>query len=61
MALRIVCDFRHGVVEPAISREDGEPVLSLVHGQDRVRIALSESSLRALGLAILTSIGDDAC
>ena len=34
---------------------------SLAHGQDRVSIALSEHSLRALGLAILTSVGADGC
>jgi len=60
MAMRAAFDFRHGLVEPAITREDdGEPVLSLAHGQDRVTIALSEHSLRALGLAILTSVGVD--
>jgi hypothetical protein len=58
MAMRIECVFRHGLAEPAITRDDGgEPVLSLTHGQDCVRIALSEHSLRALGLAILTSVG----
>ena len=39
----------------------GEPVLALAHGQDRVTIRLSEHSLRALGLAILTSVGADGC
>ena len=58
MAMRAAFDFRHGLAEPAITRDDdGEPILSLTHGQDRVRIALSEHSLRALGLAILTSVG----
>ena len=58
MAMRIECVFRHGLAEPAITRdENGEPMLSLTHGQDCVRIALSEHSLRALGLAILTSVG----
>jgi hypothetical protein len=60
MTLRIACDFRHGLAEPAITHDaDGEPILSLAHGQDCVSIALSEHSLRALGLAILTSIGAD--
>ena len=62
MSLRIECDFRHGLAEPTIARDDdGGPVLSLAHGQDRVRIALSEHSLRALGLAVLTSVGADGC
>ncbi len=62
MALRIECDFRHGLAEPALTRGgDGEPILSLAHGQDHVTIALSEHSLRALGLAILTSVGADGC
>jgi hypothetical protein len=62
MATRVEYDFRHGLTAPTIERDDdGGPVLSLDHGQDRVVIALSESSLRALGLAILTSIGDEAC
>ena len=62
MAMRIECDFRHGLAEPAITRgDDGEPILSLARGQDRVIIALSEDSLRALGLAIVTSIGRDEC
>jgi hypothetical protein len=59
MAMRIACDFRHGLAEPAITRDDDGPVLSLAHGKDRVSLALSEHSLRALGLAILTSIGAD--
>jgi len=58
MAMRIECVFRHGLAEPAITRDDdGEPILSLTHGQDCVRIALSEHSLCALGLAILTRVG----
>jgi len=62
MSLRIDLDFRHGLAEPTIMRDDaGEPVLTFAHGQDRVSIALSEHSLRALGLAILTSVGGDGC
>ena len=61
MSMRIECDFRHGLAEPAITRDDAGPVLSLARGQDRVTIALSEHSLRALGLAILTSVGADGC
>ncbi len=61
MAVRIECDFRHGLAEPAITREASGPVLSLVHGQTSLSIAFSEHSLRALGLAVLTSIGDAAC
>ena len=61
MATRVECDFRHGLAKPAITRDDGGPILTLAHGQDRVSIALSESSLRALGLAVLTSVGEDGC
>jgi hypothetical protein len=62
MALRIDIDFRHGLAEPTIARDDaGEPVLTFAHGQARLSIALSEHSLRALGLAILTSVGRDEC
>ncbi len=61
MTLRIECDFRHGLAEPAITRELAGPMLCLVHGQVSLTIALSEHSLRALGLAILTSVGDDRC
>jgi hypothetical protein len=42
-----------------IAREPAGPVLSLVHGQTYVRLALSEHSLRALGLAIIASIGSE--
>ena len=62
MAIRIECDFRDGLAEPVITRDDdGGPVVSLAHGQDRVAIALSEHSLRALGLAIVTGIGGEGC
>jgi hypothetical protein len=62
MPARVDFDFRHGLAEPAITRDhEGEPIVVLVHGQDRVRIALSEHSLRALGLVILTSVGRDGC
>ena len=60
-AVRIACDFRHGLVEPAITRDPSGPVLSLVHGQAKVIIALSEHSLRALALVTLTNVGDAAC
>jgi hypothetical protein len=62
MALRIDLDFRHGLAEPTIARDDaGEPVITFAHGQDRVSLALSEHSLRALALAVLTSVGTDGC
>ncbi len=62
MATCIACDFRHGLAESTITRDDDdEPVLSIAHGQDRVSITLSEQSLRALGLAILTSVGAAGC
>src|SRR5215470_11894951 len=59
LTLRLECDLRHGLVEPTITREPAGPVLSLVHGQTYLRLALSEHSLRALGLAILTSVGSE--
>jgi len=59
MVMRVECDFRHGLAEPTITREDGEPVLSLAHGEDRVSIALSEDSLRALWLAVAVSVGGE--
>src|SRR5262245_26048062 len=41
MPARVEFDFRHGLAEPTITRDDdGEPVVVLVHRQDRVRIAL---------------------
>ncbi len=61
MTIRIEFNFRHGLAEPTITRDANGRVLTLVHGQDSVSIALSEHSLRALGLAILTSIGADGC
>jgi len=56
LTLRLECDLRHGLVEPTIARDPAGPVLSLVHGQTYLRLALSEPSLRALGLAILATI-----
>ena len=35
-AVRIACDFRHGLVEPAIARDASGPVLALVHAQEDV-------------------------
>lgn len=61
MTMRIECDFRHGLAEPTITRELSGPVLSVVHAQTSLTIALSEHSLRALGLAIVTTIGADGC
>ena len=60
-AVRIECDFRHGLAEPTITRDPLGPVLCLVHGHAHVTIALSEHSLRALALVILTNVGDAAC
>ena len=59
MTTRIECDFRHGLADPTITRGPGGPVLSLVHGQESVSIALSEHSLRALCLALVASIAHD--
>lgn len=52
MTTRIECDFRHGLAEPMIARTPTGPILSLVHGQESITVAMSESSLRALWLAV---------
>ena len=57
MTIRIEFNFRHGLAEPTITRDADGRVLMLVHGQDSVSIALSEHSLRALGLALAVSVG----
>jgi len=59
MAMRVECDFRHGLADPTVTRGPGGPVLSLAHGQERVTIALSEHSLRALWLAVAVSVGGE--
>ena len=61
MTMRIECDFRHGLVDPTITRGPDGPVLSLTHGQASVIIALSEHSLGALCLALATQIGGERC
>ena len=57
----IVLDFRHGLADPAVARDSGGPVLSLVHGPTRVTIALSEQSLGALVVALVTGVTREAC
>ncbi|MBI3108846.1 MAG: hypothetical protein HYY95_25290 [Candidatus Rokubacteria bacterium] len=52
MTTRIECDFRHGLAEPMIARTPTGPILSLVHGQESITVAMSEHSLRALWLAV---------
>jgi hypothetical protein len=52
MTTRIECDFRHGLCDPTLTRTPTGPVLSLVHGQESITVALSEHSLRALWLAV---------
>ena len=60
MTTRIECDFRHGLADPSITRAPGGPVLSLVHGQESITVAMSEHSLRALWLAVAVAVpGDD--
>ena len=59
MAMRVECDFRHGLADPTVTRGPGGPVLFLVQGQERVSIALSEHSLRALWLAVAVSVGGE--
>ena len=62
MMLRLECDFRHGLVYPAITREAEGPVVSFAHGDDAyIAIALSEHSLRALWLAVAASVGGAEC
>ena len=61
MMLRIECDFRHGLVYPAITREAEGPVVSFAHGDAYIAIALSEHSLRALWLAMAASVGEAGC
>ena len=56
MAMRVECDFRHGLADPTVTQGPGGPVLSLVQGQERVSIALSGDSLRALRLAVAVSV-----
>ena len=56
MTMRIECDFRHGLVEPTITRGGEGLVLELAHRQDRVRIALSDHNLTALYLVLLASV-----
>jgi len=56
---RIECDFRHGLVEPAIARGPGGLVLSIVHGQERITIALTEHGLLALWAAVGTAVSGD--
>lgn len=56
---RIECDFRHGLIEPAIARGPGGRVLSIVHGQERVTIALSEHGLLALWAAVGAAVSED--
>ena len=58
---RISLDFRHGLAEPTIARDAAGPVLSLVHRPTRVTIALSEESLGALVLALVTGVTREAC
>ena len=57
----IALDFRHGLAEPAVARDGRGLVLSLVHGPTRVTIALSEHSLGALVLALVTGVTGEAC
>ena len=61
MMLRLECDFRHGLVYPAITRDEEGPVMSFAHGDAYIAIALSEHSLRALWLAVAASVGEAEC
>ena len=58
---RTAVDFRHGLAAPAVARDAAGPVLSLVHGPTRVTVALSEESLGALVLALVTGVTREAC
>jgi hypothetical protein len=57
MTTRIECDFRHGLCEPTVTRTPAGPVLALVHGTERVTVAMSEESLQALWLAVAVTVG----
>ena len=56
MTTRIECDFRHGLCDPTVARTPTGPVLDLVHGMERVTVAMSEHSLQALWLAVATAV-----
>ena len=60
MTTRIECDFRHGLAEPMIARTPTGPILSLVHGQESITVALSEHSLRTLWLAVAVVVHGEA-
>jgi len=56
---RIECELRHGLAEPTVTRGPFGPILSLVHRQECITVALSEASLRALWLAMVVAIPGD--
>ena len=60
MTTRIECDFRHGLAEPTIDRTPTGPILSLVHGQESITVAMSEHTLRALWLAVAVVVHGEA-
>ena len=45
MTIRIELDFRHGLADPTITRGPGGPILSLVHGQTSLAVAMTDPSL----------------
>jgi len=57
---RIECDFRHGLIEPAIARGPGGFVLTMIHGQERVTVALTEHGLLALWAAVGATVSGDS-
>jgi hypothetical protein len=57
---RIECDFRHGLIEPAIARGPGGRILTMIHGQERITIALSEHGLLALWAAVGAAVSGDS-
>ena len=60
MTTRIDCDFRHGLAAPTIDRTPTGLILSLVHGQERITVALSEYSLQSLWLAVAAVVHGEA-
>jgi len=56
----IALDLRHYLAEPEIPRDPAGLRLVLTHGQERVVITLSETSLAALWLAATLAIGGPA-
>ena len=53
---RIECDFRHSLVEPAVTHGPSGDLLTIIHGQERVTIAISRHGLLALWAVVGTAV-----